>query len=99
MLQFFKWEVTRGPQWYVSTGDQNDATQSVVLKPKQQFVSSSQDVKRKYNSYYAIKLERRCIASTPAIKQQRPPGKLMQLGKLDLSTVYRSKFLSYWLCL
>lgn len=94
MLHFLKWAVTRRPHWYVPTGNQNDAPQSVVLKPKQQFVSSFWDLESKYNSYYAIKLQRRSRASTSAIKQQRPPGKLMQLGKLDLSTVYRSKFLS-----
>lgn len=98
MLQFFKWGVTRRPQWYVPTGDQNDATQSVVLKPKQQFVFSFQDLEIKYKSYYAIKPKRSSVASSPAIKQQKPPGKLMQLGKLDLSTVYRSKFLPHIGC-
>lgn len=99
MSQFFKWGVTRGPQWYIPTGDQNDTPQSMVLKLNQQFVSSFQDLKSKYNSYYAIKPQRRPgVASTPAIKQRRPSEKLMQLGKLDLSTVYRSKFLSCIAC-
>lgn len=40
---FFKWGVTRGPQRYVLTGDQADAAQPVVLKPKQRFVSSFQE--------------------------------------------------------